>query len=137
MVQIWSKVSEKEPSQAYDISNEVLWKNCLIISDGESLFNENFIARGILTIQDITSENGSLLSWEIAQHTFSLNNSQVLHWIGLIKCIPKSWRAKLYSTPDNIRLANQLRPNMLIVTSKSAYTKLLKSITSPPTCQNL
>ena len=51
---------------------------------GESLFSENFIARGILTIQDITSANGSLLSWEEAQHKFSLNNSQILHWTGLI-----------------------------------------------------
>ena len=62
LVQIWSKVSEKEPLQAYDIGNEVLWNNCMIISDGESLFNENFIARGMLTIQDITNENGLLLS---------------------------------------------------------------------------
>ena len=30
LVQIWSKVSEKDPSQAYDISNEVLWNNCMI-----------------------------------------------------------------------------------------------------------
>ena len=35
----------------------------------------------------------------------------------------------------NIRLANQLRPEMLIVTSKSVYTKLLKSLKSPPTSQ--
>ena len=131
LVQIWSKVSEKEPSQAYDISNKVLWNNCRIIFDGESLFNENFIAISMLTIQDITCENGSLLSWEEAQQKFSLKNSQILHGIGLIKCIPKSWWTKLYSTPDNIRLANQLRLDMLIVTSKSAYTKLLKSITSP------
>ena len=27
LVQIWSKVSEQEPSQAYDISNEVFWNN--------------------------------------------------------------------------------------------------------------
>ena len=99
----------------------------MITFDGESLFNENFIARGMLTIQDITSKNGSLLSWEEAQHKFSLNNCQRLHWIGLIKCIPKSLRTKLYSTPDNFRLANHLRPDMLIVTSKSDYTKLQKS----------
>ena len=36
---------------------------------------------------------------------------------------------------QHIRLANQLRPDMLIVTSKSAYRKLLKSITSSPTSQ--
>ena len=93
----------------------------MITFDGESLFNENFIARGMLTIKNITSENGSLLSWEEAQHKLSLNKSQILHWIGLVKCIPKSCRTKLYSRPDNIRLANQLRPDMLIVTSKSAY----------------
>ena len=51
----------------------------MITFDGESLFNENFIAKGMLPIQDITSENGSLLSWEEAQHKFSLSNSQILH----------------------------------------------------------
>ena len=75
MVQIWSEVSEKEPSQAYDISDEVLWNNCIITFDGESLFDENFIAKGMLTIQDITSENGSLLSWEEGKHKFLLNKS--------------------------------------------------------------
>ena len=55
--------------------------------------------------------------------------------MGIIKCIPKSWRTKLYRTPDNIRLVNQLRQDMLNVTSKSAYTKLIKSITSQPTSQ--
>ena len=96
MVQIWSRVSKKEPSQAYDISDEVLWNICMITFDSESLFYENIIARGMLTVQDITSENGSLLRWEEAQHKFSLNNSQILHWIALIKYIPKSWRTKLY-----------------------------------------
>ena len=48
----------------------------------------------------------------------------------------KSWRTKLHSTPDNIRLSNQIRTDMLIVSSKSAYTKLFTSITSPPTSQN-
>ena len=95
LVQIWSKVSEKEPLQAYDISNKVLWNNCMIISDGESLFNEKFIARGMLTIQDITNENRLLLGWQEAKHKFSLNNSQILHWMGIIKCIPKLWRTKL------------------------------------------
>ena len=107
----------------------------MIIFDGKSLSNENFIARGMLTIQDIINENGSLLSWQEAQRNFSLNNSQIIHWIGLIKCIPKSWKTKLYSTSDNISLANQPRQDKLIVTSKIAYTKLLKSITSPPTSQ--
>ena len=92
LVQIWSKVSEKELSQAYDNSNEVLRNNCMITFDGESSFYENFVARGMLTIQDITNKNGSLLSWQEAQHKFSLNNSQTLHWTGLIKCIPKSRR---------------------------------------------
>ena len=42
----------------------------MIISDGESLFNENFIARGMLTIQNIPNENGLLLSWQEAKHKF-------------------------------------------------------------------
>ena len=79
LVQIWSKVSEKEPSQAYDISIEVLWNNFMITFDGESLFNENFIARGMLTNQGITRESGSLLIWEESQHKFSLNNSQIYY----------------------------------------------------------
>ena len=108
----------------------------MIIYDGESLFNENFISRGMLTIQDITNENGLLLGWQEAKHKFSLDNSQILHWMGIIKCTPKSWRTKLYRTPDDIRLVNQLRQDMLNVTSKSSYTKLIKSITSQPISQN-
>ena len=50
LVQTWSKVSAKEPSQAYEISTKVLWNKCMITSDSKSLFNETFIAIGMLTI---------------------------------------------------------------------------------------
>ena len=55
--------------------------------------------------------------------------------MGITDCIPKSWRTKLYRIPEDIRLVNQLRQDTLNVTSKSAYTKLIKSITSQPTSQ--
>ena len=53
LVQTWADVSEKEPSNALEVCSECLWNNRLITSNGESLYNRHFIAKGIIRVQDM------------------------------------------------------------------------------------
>ena len=90
--------------------------------------------KGILTIRDIIDEYGVPLSWQDAQQKYSLNNSLIFHWYGLIKSIPTIWKDELqrnipYSSGNN-------RNERCIITYKIAYQRLLKPITKPPTSQN-
>ena len=102
LVQTWAGVSEKEPSNAFEVCIECLWNNRLITSNGESLYNRHFIAKGIIRVQDIVDQNGLLLLWSGAQEKYSLNNSLILNWQGLIKNIPKNWKSMLSN--DHIEL---------------------------------
>ena len=137
LVQAWADVSEKEPSNPLEVCSECLWNNRLITSNGESLYNRHFIAKGIIRVQDIVNQNGLLLLWSDAQEKYSLNNSLILNWQGLIKNIPKKWKTMLSS--DHIEFlateGNGPTANKMSVTAGIAYQKLLNTIVKPPTAQ--
>ena len=89
-----------------------------------------------MTIRDIIdSEYGVLLSWQDTQQKYSLNSSLVFHWYGLIKSIPTTWKDELLR--NNPHPLGNNRNEYCNITSKIAYQRLLKSITKPPTAQNL
>ena len=65
LIQIWGKVSKRDPTQtpdpAYEICKEVLCNNSCITCGGKSLCNQYFIIKGIMCIFDIMDENGIIL----------------------------------------------------------------------------
>ena len=79
LVQTWADVSEKEPSNVFEVCSECLWSNRSITPNEESLYNRHFIAKGIIRVQDIVDQNGLLLLWSNAQEKYSLNNSLILN----------------------------------------------------------
>ena len=95
-----SEVGEKKCSNASEICGEVLWNNAWIVSNGETLYNKHFVAKGILTVKNIIDESGRPLSWAEAKQKYNLNNSHVFNWFGLIKSIPKNWENILCTNPD-------------------------------------
>ena len=83
----WSNVSEKEPLTASEIFREVFWNSSRIMSNEQSLYNYHFISKGILTVTDLIDASGQLLGWTEAKQKYHLSSSQILNWLGLIKCI--------------------------------------------------
>ena len=105
----------------------------MVTSNCQTLFNKRFIDKGILRIQDIIDDSGSPLGWSSAQQKCSVNNSQMLGWISLIRCIPRTWRNKLtYLQNEN---CEHTRKKSLGITSEIAYQKFLKPLLRPPTAQ--
>ena len=141
LVQIWGTVSKKEPEEILEICSEVIWNNKLILDNEESLFNEYFINKGIITIQDIINEQGDVLQWIEARQKYLLSSAYILNWLGIIKCLPKRWKDKLKTkynnllngNTDNINLLNK---NARIITTQSAYIKLVEPLINTPTSQN-
>ena len=136
LVHLWSNVSEKEPSTAFEIFREVLW-NSRIMSNQESPHNYHFISKGLLTGRDLTDASGQLLGWTEAKQKYHLSSPQILNWLGLIKCIIRTWRDLLISTPfDNCNIEEYpVNKGISARTSKIAYQKLLKPLLSAPTAQ--
>ena len=97
LIQLWADVSEEEPKDVSEICDEIIWNNRIISSNCQTLFNKCFIDKGILRIRDTIDVSGSPLCWSSAQQKYSLNNLQMLSWLGLIRCIPRTWRNKLTS----------------------------------------
>ena len=100
LVYLWQDISCKKTEDALDIANEVLWNNRHVTRDGNSLYDKSLIDKGIITIRDITNEIGELLSWSEAEQKFSLNRVQILNWLGLLNCIPKTWKNKLAANSE-------------------------------------
>ena len=57
----------------------------MITSNCQTLFNKCFIYKGILRIQDIIDDSGSPPGWSNVQQKYSLNNLQMLGWLGIIR----------------------------------------------------
>ena len=57
----------------------------------------------------------------------------MLSWLGLIRCIPRTWRNK----PTSLQNDNcvHIRKKSLGITSEIAYQKFLKPLLRPPTAQ--
>ena len=140
LIQIWAKVSKRDPTQtpdpAYEICKEVLWNNSCITYGGKSLYNQYFITKGIMCIFDIMDENGIILKWQKAKQKYDLNVSSYLSWLGLIKSIPTAWkfnlRDSLFGNPPRIDLQNE---SMACISSKMAYQKLIQPLSKPSTSQ--
>ena len=88
LIQIWAKVSKRDPIQtsdpAYEVCKEVFWNNSCITCGVKSLYNQNFKTEGILCIIDIMDENEILSKWEKAKQKYDLNISSYLSWLGLV-----------------------------------------------------
>ena len=76
-------------------------------------------------------------SWDGQINTeqkYHLSSSQILNWLGLIKCIPRTWRELLISTPiDNCNIEEySVNKEISAITSKISYQQPLLSA---PTAQ--
>ena len=133
LIQLWAYVSEEEPKDLSEICEEIIWNIRMIGSNCQSLFKKCFTDKGILRIRDIIDVSGSPLRWSSAQQKYSLNNLQMLSWLGLIRCIPRTWRNKLTSLQNEN--CDHIRKKSLGMTSKMTYQKFLKPLLHPPTAQ--
>ena len=89
MIQLWEDINEEESKDVSEICEKIIWNNRMITSNSQTLFNKCFIDKGILRIHDIIDDSGSPVGWSSAQQKYSLNNLQMLGWLGLIRCISK------------------------------------------------
>ena len=112
---------------ASEIFREVLWNNGRIMSNVESLYNYHFISKGILTVQDLVDASGQLLGWTEAKQKYCLSSSQIISWLGLITCIPRTWRDLRISIPiDNCNVKGYpANKEISAITSKIAHQNSL------------
>ena len=107
---------------------EVLWNNSRIMLSEKGLYNYHLISRGILTVRNLVDASVQLLGRTEAKQNYHLSSSQILNWLGPIKCILKTWRDLLLSTLiDNFKIEEcPVNEELSAMTSKIAYQNLLQ-----------
>ena len=51
LIELWRKISYKEPSDITQTYNQSLWNNNFIVTQGKPIFNLFFINKGILKVK--------------------------------------------------------------------------------------
>ena len=107
------------------------------MSNEESLYNYHFISEGILTVRDLIDVSIQLLGRTEAEQKYHSSSSQIINWLGLIKCVLRPWRDLLISIPiDNCSIEEDpVNKETFVIPSKIACQKLLKPLLNAPTPQ--
>ena len=90
-------VANKLTEQALyqEIHNTVIWNNKFICIQGKSVFCEALFKKGIITLEDITTEeNGVITGFQIMAST-SFTPKEKFQLMAIIDAIPTQWRHHL------------------------------------------
>ena len=72
IIGFWEKVSRKEPLNALEIVNQIIWHNSFLLKQGNSLFYPSLYSKGILKINDLLDDFGHYMKWASARLKFNL-----------------------------------------------------------------
>ena len=98
LIDLWVRVSYRDPSNVTEICNQALWNNLFIAPQGKPFFNSFFIARSMLSIAriiDLLSDSGSFLPWHMVKAKYQLDDTHILSWSVLIISISLAWKTKI------------------------------------------
>ena len=97
-LQALSLMNNYDLSSYEGITNQIIWNNKYILSEGKSFFQSGFYNLGILKVGDLVSRDGVFLnSDKILNSSFSPCHAFSL--MGILDAIPKEWRSKIKTNP--------------------------------------
>ena len=84
-----------EQAFCHEIHNTVIWNNKFICLQGESVFCEALFKKGIITLEDLTTEvNGVITGFQILASA-SLTSKEKFQLMTIIDAIPTQWQHHL------------------------------------------
>ena len=106
------------PTTANEIRAELIFNNRFILVNNKPIFHRKYYDNGIVYINDLFDNNGSLLSIGKIAEKIPINNNSMVH------AIPKNWKEKLKgSVKINVDNDIKLRINNQMVDLQSIATK--------------
>ena len=134
LIGFWEKVSRKEPLNALEIVNQVIWNNSFLLKQGNSLFYPSLYNKGILKVNDLLGDFGHFMKWASAKLKFDLKQQDAMLWLSILESIPSQWKRKVKShemkMTDDVSVGLSL--NMTVI---SVYNILLRSTKTCTTSQ--
>ena len=134
LIGFWEKVSRKEPLNALEIVNQVMWNHSFLLKQGNSLFYPSLYNKGILKVNDLLDDFGHFMKWASAKLKFDLKEQDAMLWLSVLKSLPSQWKKKVKS--HDMKIADDVSAGpSLNVTVKPVYNVLLRSVKTCPTSQ--
>jgi len=139
VIEYWESFCQTSPVSKEDILNQILWNNRFIVVKNKSLYFPKWHNAGIMTVRDITNDQGEFLAIQTMQAKFNLDFI-FLEYLNIINSIPFNWKSILreptQSSCDTRLDVNELINEELSKLTCSKITKILvEKQFEPPTSQ--
>ena len=126
---VWQELNSKDPRNANEFKQEIIWNNRFIKRDGKSFYYKAWANKGILKISDLLDIHGQFLSFENFKCKFSVRCTFV-DYAGVLAAIPKIWKSEIVGNVANGD--NKPLPSLDISSTKKACVMLAERSFSPP-----
>ena len=124
LIGFWEKVSRKEPLNALEIVDQVIWNNSFFLKQGNSIFYPSLYNKQILKVNDLLDDFGHFMKWVSAKLIFDLKEQDAM----------LEWKRKVKS--HDMKIVDDLSAGPSInMTVKFVYNILLRSVKTCPTSQ--
>ena len=126
---VWQELNSKDPRNANEYKQEIIWNNRFIKIDGKSFYYRPWANKGILKISDLLNTHGQFLSFENFKCKYSVR-STFLEYAGVLAAIPKICKSEIVG---NFTIGNnEPVPSLDISSTKKARVILAERSFSPP-----
>ncbi len=120
----WLELYDVKVNTAEDVYKQIIWNNSNIRIGNKTVFFKKWIDKGVLTISDVTTLNGNMLSQEEFCNKFNIYVN-FLEYLSLISAIPKQWRNLIRNVPNtNFTCDFEKGPVILVRNVSKHLTKL-------------
>ena len=126
---VWQELNSKDPRNANEYKQEIIWNNRFIKIDGKSFYYRSWANKGIMKISDLLNTHGQFLSFENFKCKYGVR-STFLDYAGVLAAIPKIWKSEIVG--NFINGNNELVPSLDISSTKKARVMLAERSFSPP-----
>ena len=97
---VWQELNSKDPRNANEFKQEIIWNNRFIKIDGKSFYYKAWANKGILKISDLPDIHGQFLSFENFKCKFGVRCT-FLDYAGVLAAIPKIWKSEIVGNVAN------------------------------------
>ena len=141
LIKTWIKcggAQTKEPITYFDVRKQIIWGNKYIKYKGNCLLMENWIKDGIIFINDILDNNGTI-SEKVVLSKLSVKQNWIAEFSMLKNAIPKIWQQKIQTeesvkTKVNVNWSNDqiifFMKNLVEFKNKNIYNVMLIKVSS-------
>ena len=137
--QHWYELHNTDPVQKNDILNEIIWMNRSILIENRPVFYKSWVKQGIVKLNDIVDNNGSLITvWDL-NRSYGIN-IDIMMLNSLKSAIPKRWlktikgRKVFTEKPMTLMLKNNhVEKNLTDIKTKDLYWEYIAKKSTLPT----